>query len=76
MTRTIVLSALVLAAAAFGLQWLQYQYLARAFPAQIYVALIGVAFAVGGVWVGWRLAAPTRLGPFQRALPPPWPRSA
>lgn len=57
MTRTIVLWALVLAAAAFGLQWLQYQYLARAFSWQIYIAIIGLGFAAGGVWVGWRLAA-------------------
>ncbi len=57
MTRTIVLWALVLAAGAFALQWLQYQYLARAFSWQIYITIIGFAFAAGGVGLGWRLAA-------------------
>ena len=57
MTRTIVLWALVLAAGALLLQWLQYQYMAHVFSREIYIALIGVAFAAGGVWVGWRLTA-------------------
>ena len=55
--RAILLWALVLAAGAFVLQWLQYQTLVRALPLQIYVGLIGVTFAAGGVWVGWRLNA-------------------
>jgi DNA-binding CsgD family transcriptional regulator len=66
MTRTIVLWALVLAAGAFALQWLEYQYIARAFPQEIYVAIIGLAFAVGGVWVGWKLNSRTAPGPYQR----------
>ena len=66
MTRTIILWALVLAAGALALQWLEYQYLARAFPREIYVAVIGVAFAVGGVWVGWKLTSRAQAGPFQR----------
>ena len=66
MTRTVVLWAAVLAAGAFALQWLEFQYLARAFPAGIYVAVIGCAFAAGGVWVGWRLSSRPAAGPFQR----------
>lgn len=66
MTRAIVLWALVLAAAAFALQWLEYQYLARAFPREIYIALIGTACAAGGVWVGWRLTARAAPAPFER----------
>ena len=66
MTRTIVLWALVLAAAAFALQWLEYQYLVRVFSQEIYIALIGAAFAAGGVWVGWRLTSRDRPGPFAR----------
>ena len=66
MARTVALWALVLAAGAFVLQWLEYQYLARAFSREIYIGLIGTAFAVGGVWVGWRLAARHAPGPFQR----------
>jgi len=47
MTRTVILWALVLAAGAFLLQWLEYQYLVRALPREIYVAVIGAAFAAG-----------------------------
>ncbi|HYE44406.1 MAG TPA: response regulator transcription factor [Caulobacter sp.] len=64
MTRTVLLWALVLAAGAFALQWLEYQYLARAFSTEIYIAVIGLAFAAGGVWVGWRLAR-RRTGGFE-----------
>ncbi|HVI33535.1 response regulator transcription factor [Phenylobacterium sp.] len=66
MVRTVVLWALVLALGAFALQWLEYQYLARAFSQEIYVAVIGAAFAVGGVWVGWRLSARRAPAPFSR----------
>ena len=59
MIRTVLLWALVLAAGAFALQWLEYQHLARAFPQEIYIALIGTAFALGGVWFGWRLSSRT-----------------
>jgi NarL family two-component system response regulator LiaR len=66
MIRTIVLWALVLALGAFALQWLEYQFLARAFSWRIYIGLIGVAFAAGGVWVGWKLAARARPATFAR----------
>lgn len=61
MARIVVPWALVLAAGAFLLRWLQYQYVARVFSPQIYIGIIGTAFAIGGVWVGWRLSA--RPGP-------------
>ncbi|MBR7619259.1 response regulator transcription factor [Phenylobacterium sp. 20VBR1] len=57
MIRLILLWALVLAGGAFALQWLQYRALTHALPLQIYVALVGAAFAAGGVWVGWKLNA-------------------
>jgi NarL family two-component system response regulator LiaR len=66
MTRTIILWALVLAVGAFALQWLEFQYLMRRFSWQIYVGLIGTAFAAGGVWVGWRLSWRAAPGPFAR----------
>jgi DNA-binding NarL/FixJ family response regulator len=56
MTRIIILYALGLAAGAFALQWLQYNYLVRAFTTEIYIGLIALAFAGLGVWVGMRLA--------------------
>jgi DNA-binding NarL/FixJ family response regulator len=57
MIRTIIPWALLLTAGAFALQWLEYQYLVRAFSREIYIAVIGAAFAVGGTWVGWKLAS-------------------
>jgi DNA-binding CsgD family transcriptional regulator len=66
MIRTVTLWALVLALGAFALQWLEYRFIVRAFPWQIYVGLIGAAFAAGGVWVGWRLAARARPEVFRR----------
>lgn len=55
--RTVLVWGLVLATGAFALQWLEYQYVARMFSRDIYIGLIGTAFAVAGVWVGWRLSA-------------------
>ena len=65
MIRTVILWALVLAVAAFGLQWLEYRFLVRAIPGQVYVGLVALAFAAGGVWVGWKLAARPTTG-FER----------
>ena len=66
MVRIVVPWALVLAAGAFLLQWLQYQYVARVFSAQIYIAIVGTAFALGGVWIGWRLSARPPAAAFAR----------
>ena len=66
MTRTIIIWAAVLAAGAFTLQWLEYQYLVRAVPGELYIGVIGLAFAVGGVWVGWKLSSRAAPGPFER----------
>jgi NarL family two-component system response regulator LiaR len=62
MIRTVLIWALVLAAGAFALQWLEFQYVARRFSWEVYIAIIGVAFAAGGVWVGWKLSARTAPG--------------
>ena len=56
MKRVVILYALGLAAGAFALQWLQYNYLVRAFSTEIYIGLIALAFAGLGVWAGMRLA--------------------
>lgn len=66
MIRTVLLWALVLALGAFALEWLEYRFLVRAFPWQVYVGLVGATFAIGGVWVGWRLAARGRPETFAR----------
>jgi NarL family two-component system response regulator LiaR len=62
MRRTIAISALVLAAGGFGLQWLKFNLLTGALPFELYVLLIVTVFTAGGLWVGWRMAA-RRRGP-------------
>ena len=66
MIRTVILWALVLAVSAFALQWLEYRYLVHALPKEVYIGVIGTAFAAGGVWVGWKLAARPATGGFER----------
>ncbi|MBX3429383.1 MAG: response regulator transcription factor [Hyphomonadaceae bacterium] len=61
-----ILYALGLAAGAFVLQWLQYNYLVRAFSTEIYVGLIALAFAGLGVWAGMRLARRPASATFER----------
>jgi DNA-binding CsgD family transcriptional regulator len=62
MLRTILIYGALLAAGAFGLQWLELQYLVRAYPFQAYAAIIALAFLGLGVWAGARLfhRAPAR----------------
>jgi DNA-binding CsgD family transcriptional regulator len=64
--RAVVPWALILAAGAFLLQWLQYEYLVSVLPRELYIGLIGTAFAAGGVWLGWKLAARRAPQPFIR----------
>ena len=66
MIRAVLPWALLLAVAAFALQWLQYRYLVHALPRELYIGVIGTAFAAGGVWVGWKLAARPITGGFER----------
>ena len=55
MARTIILYALALAVAVAALEWLEYRYLTRAFPTEIYIALLAAGFVGLGLWVGRRL---------------------
>ena len=66
MKRIAVIYALALAAGALALQWLHYEYFIRAFPAEIYIGLIAVAFAALGVWAGLRLARRPALATFEK----------
>lgn len=63
--RTILIYGGLLALGAFGLQWLEYLTLVRAYPFQTYATIIAIAFLGLGVWAGARL--------FRR--PPPEPFS-
>ena len=53
-----------LAAGALALQWLDYDRLARSRPGDIYAALIAAAFLALGVFLGMRVFAAPRPGPF------------
>lgn len=55
MKKTAATYGLCLAAGAFGLRWLEYQYTVRLFSTEIYIALIAVSFTVLGLWLGERL---------------------
>jgi hypothetical protein len=55
MLRTILIYGALLAAGSFGLQWLQYRFLVRSYPAEAYLALVALGFLGLGIWVGARL---------------------
>jgi len=57
MTKTTLTYGLALAAGAFALRWLEYQYVVRTFSTEIYIVLIAGAFTVLGVWLGRRLTS-------------------
>jgi DNA-binding CsgD family transcriptional regulator len=64
--RTIILYAVALALAAFALAWLEHHYLARAFGAEIYIAILAAGFIALGVWLGVRLTPRPRRAAFER----------
>jgi DNA-binding CsgD family transcriptional regulator len=66
MARTILIYAILLAAAATLLDWLDYRHATRAFSTQIYVALIAVGFVLLGIWVGRRLTPQPARAEFER----------
>ena len=67
MTRTILLYALALAAAALALTWAEYRYLARGFSTEIYIGLLAVGFVALGIWAGVKLTPRTApAGRFER----------
>jgi DNA-binding NarL/FixJ family response regulator len=68
MLKTVVVYGASLAVGALGLQWLQYQYLVRAHPAEIYLALVAAAFLGLGIWVGARLFHRPPAAPFEANL--------
>jgi DNA-binding CsgD family transcriptional regulator len=65
MVRTILIYGSLLAAGAFGLQWLEYQYVIRTHATETYLVLIALAFMGLGVWVGARLFRRPPEGPFE-----------
>lgn len=55
---TSLLYGVVLAAGAFGLQFIEYQYLVRSHATETYVVIVALAFMSLGIWVGLRLVRP------------------
>lgn len=55
MGKTIIIYSLAMAAGAFALQWLEYQYAVRVFTTEIYVLIIATCFTALGIWLGHRL---------------------
>lgn len=66
MWKPIALYALALAAGAFVLQWIQYQYIVRVFAPELYIGLIALAFTGLGIWAGNRLTPRTVAPAFER----------
>ncbi|MEI9902648.1 MAG: LuxR C-terminal-related transcriptional regulator [Asticcacaulis sp.] len=65
MVRTIAVYGLVLAVAAFELEWLRYGHAMLLVDGSAYAAGIAVIFMVIGVWVGARLTTRRPAQPFQ-----------
>jgi DNA-binding NarL/FixJ family response regulator len=66
MLKPIGFYALALAAGAFALEWLEYNYLTKTFAAEFYIVMIALAFTGLGVWVGHRLTPKTVAPAFHR----------
>lgn len=65
MFRTILIYGALLAAGAFGLQWLEFQFVVRTHTTETYLVLIAIAFMGLGVWVGARLFRRPVAAPFE-----------
>jgi DNA-binding CsgD family transcriptional regulator len=66
MWRIMILYGLALAAGAFLLAWIDYKHMMRVWSTELYIGMIALFFIALGIWVGNRLTARPRRGPFQR----------
>ncbi|MEL7490378.1 MAG: response regulator transcription factor [Pseudomonadota bacterium] len=64
MRRTIVLSAIAIAGAAFILEWLEFRTLTRSLSTELYIVLIASGCTALGAWAGHRLTNKTPAPPF------------
>lgn len=62
--RTILIYGVLLAAGAFGLRWMEYQFVIRTHATETYLVLIALAFMGLGIWAGARLFRRPAPGPF------------
>jgi DNA-binding CsgD family transcriptional regulator len=65
MLRTILIYGVLLAGGAFGLQWLEFEFVVRTHATETYLILIALAFMGLGVWVGARLFRRPSSAPFE-----------
>ena len=65
MLRIILIYGVLLAAGAFGLQWLEFHFVVRTHATETYVVLIALAFMGLGIWVGVRLFRRPPAAPFE-----------
>ena len=63
---TVVVYAIVLAAAAFMLEWLEYRYTIREMGTDAYIIALAAGFVVLGIWVGARLTRPGVRAEFEK----------
>lgn len=68
MLRIILIYGVLLAAGAFGLQWLEFQFVVRTHATETYLVLIALAFMGLGIWVGVRLFRRPPAAPFEPNL--------
>jgi DNA-binding CsgD family transcriptional regulator len=52
---TILVYGVILAGGAFGLQFIEYQYLVRHHATETYIVIVALGFMVLGIWVGMRI---------------------
>ena len=50
--KTLVIYGLGLAAAAFALEWMEYQFAIKLLEPEVYTILIALVFTLVGVWIG------------------------
>ena len=70
MWRTLLIYAVILALAAFLLEWIEYKYLIRELPPVLFIVPVAVGFMVLGLWVGRQLtpkSGPTEFQPNEAA---------
>ena len=66
MKKTILTYSLAIGAAAFLLQWLDFQHAVRTMSTPVYVVIVALLFTALGIWVGQRLSRGAAAGPFER----------
>ena len=69
MRRTVILYGLAMAGLLSLLKLVEYRYLVRDIPLELYIGVIAVMFTALGIWAGLRLTRPRIVevsGPFER----------